>query len=78
MIILHTSLPSYGPGALKPREDPKLFGTENERQLFSPQSGYFVNLGEQCVDNGVGIVMFLFRFLCLGSEGDLGRDYCLG
>ena len=73
MVIMHTSLPTYGLGALKPREDPKLFGTDAEKQLFAPQSGFYVQLAEQCVDAGIGVDMFLFpaAYIDVASVGAL-------
>ncbi|RCH80112.1 COPII coat Sec23p-Sfb3p heterodimer component, partial [Rhizopus stolonifer] len=35
--VMQTSLPSLGPGALKSRDDPSLYGTEREKSLFAPQ-----------------------------------------
>lgn len=55
---MQTSLPTFGPGALKNREDPKLIGTDKEKQLFSPQDDYYKELAEKCVESGVGIDIF--------------------
>ncbi|KAF9383024.1 COPII coat Sec23p-Sfb3p heterodimer component, partial [Mortierella sp. AD011] len=60
LIIFQTSLPTYGPGALKQREDSKLYGTDKERTLYAPQDDFYRNLGESCVDAGLSIDLFLF------------------
>lgn len=39
MIVCQCSLPSVGRGKLKPRENPKLLGTDSEHTLLAPDSG---------------------------------------
>ncbi|KAI8824197.1 Sec23/Sec24 trunk domain-containing protein [Fimicolochytrium jonesii] len=58
--VFQTMLPTFGPGQLKSREDPKLFGTDKERTLFEPQEYFWTKLGQDCATNGVCIDMFLF------------------
>lgn len=58
--VFQTSLPSLGPGALKPRDEVKLQGTDKEKTLFVPQEVFWRNLAEECVDLGVGVNLFLF------------------
>ncbi|KAI9308966.1 Sec23/Sec24 trunk domain-containing protein [Cunninghamella echinulata] len=58
--IFHTSLPTSGPGALKNRDDVKLYGTDKEKQLFIPQNGDYHTLGIECVNEGVCIDLWLF------------------
>lgn len=58
--IMQTSLPSIGPGILKNRDDPKLYGTEREKGLFAPQDNFYPQLGSECVQSGVSIDLWLF------------------
>ncbi|GAA6041073.1 hypothetical protein JCM8097_004706 [Rhodosporidiobolus ruineniae] len=58
--IFQTSLPTIGPGALKHREDTKLYGTDKEKTLFTPQDPFYRVAAEECVEAGIGINLFLF------------------
>ncbi|KAF9427642.1 COPII coat Sec23p-Sfb3p heterodimer component [Podila epigama] len=60
LMIFQTSLPTFGPGALKHRDDSKLYGTDKERTLYAPQDDFYRKLAEQCVDAGLSIDLFLF------------------
>lgn len=71
--IFTTRMPTFGPGALKPREEAKLQGTDKERQLFVPQDPFYRSLAEEAVEAGVGINLFLFpsQFIDVASLGVL-------
>ncbi|GAA5958456.1 hypothetical protein JCM21900_001476 [Sporobolomyces salmonicolor] len=58
--LFQTSLPTIGPGALKHREDPKLYGTDKEKTLFTVQDPFYRMSAEECVEAGIGINLFLF------------------
>ncbi|KAF9142343.1 COPII coat Sec23p-Sfb3p heterodimer component [Mortierella sp. GBA39] len=60
LIMFQTALPTSGPGALKQREDSKLYGTDKERTLFAPQDDFYKKVAESCVDAGLSIDLFLF------------------
>ena len=60
MIVFQTVLPSYGPGALKNRDEMKILGTDQEKSLYEPQEFYWRKLGQDCASNGVCVDMFLF------------------
>ncbi|KAG0377736.1 COPII coat Sec23p-Sfb3p heterodimer component [Mortierella sp. AD032] len=60
LIMFQTALPTSGPGALKQREDSKLYNTDKERTLFAPQDDFYKKLAESCVDAGLSIDLFLF------------------
>ncbi|KAI1310209.1 COPII coat Sec23p-Sfb3p heterodimer component [Mortierella claussenii] len=60
LIVFQTALPTFGPGALKHRDDSKLYGTDKERTLYAPQDDFYKNLAESCVGAGVSIDLFLF------------------
>uniref|UniRef100_V5EUQ8 Transport protein SEC24 n=2 Tax=Kalmanozyma brasiliensis (strain GHG001) TaxID=1365824 RepID=V5EUQ8_KALBG len=58
--IFLSTIPTVGPGALKHREDTKLYGTDKEKNLFVPQDGFYRGVAEECVDAGIGINLFFF------------------
>ncbi|KDE04517.1 hypothetical protein MVLG_05083 [Microbotryum lychnidis-dioicae p1A1 Lamole] len=58
--IFQTSLPTTGMGALKHREDTKLYGTDKEKTMFVPQDPWYRATAEECVEAGIGVNMFLF------------------
>ncbi|GAA5991303.1 hypothetical protein JCM11641_002817 [Rhodosporidiobolus odoratus] len=58
--IFQTSLPTVGPGALKHREDAKLYGSDKEKSLFLPADPFYRVSAEECVESGIGINLFLF------------------
>ncbi|KTW27700.1 hypothetical protein T552_02140 [Pneumocystis carinii B80] len=60
LIVFLTTLPTWGPGSLRFREDSKLYNTDNEKQLFTTQNVYWDNLAKKCVNLGVGVDFFLF------------------
>ncbi|KAI8074501.1 Sec23/Sec24 trunk domain-containing protein [Gongronella butleri] len=58
--VLQSSLPAVGPNALKNRDDIKLYGTDKEKQLFTPQNPAYLALAKECVANGVCVDLWLF------------------
>ncbi|KAJ1959551.1 COPII coat Sec23p-Sfb3p heterodimer component [Dispira parvispora] len=60
LLLFQASLPSSGSGALKHREETKLFNTDKERTLFAPQNTFYPNLAEKCVESGVSVNVYLF------------------
>ncbi|CAG8583784.1 1871_t:CDS:10 [Diversispora eburnea] len=60
LLLFQTALPTFGPGSIKQREDPKIYNTDKERSLFSPQDNYYKTLATNCVDSGICIDLFLF------------------
>ncbi|OAD76143.1 hypothetical protein PHYBLDRAFT_123428 [Phycomyces blakesleeanus NRRL 1555(-)] len=58
--IFQSLLPTLGPGALKGREDQKLYGTDKEKQLFLPQNPFYTTIGKECVQSGVCVDLWLF------------------
>nr|QBH67493.1 putative transport protein Sec24C [Ustilago esculenta]QBH67604.1 putative transport protein Sec24C [Ustilago esculenta] len=58
--VFLSTIPTVGPGALKHREDTKLYGTDKEKNLFVPQDGFYRGVAEECVDAGIGINVFFF------------------
>ncbi|KAF9996349.1 COPII coat Sec23p-Sfb3p heterodimer component [Modicella reniformis] len=60
LILFQTALPTFGPGALRFRDDSALYGTEKEKQLYAPQDDFFKDLAETCVESALSIDLFLF------------------
>ncbi|KAI0074462.1 protein transporter SEC24 [Panus rudis PR-1116 ss-1] len=60
IIVLTSSLPSVGAGALKNREDPKVLGTSKESSLLQPASPFYKTFAIECSRAQVSVDMFLF------------------
>ncbi|KAF8609164.1 protein transporter SEC24 [Ceratobasidium sp. AG-I] len=60
IIVLSSTLPTLGEGALKPREDPKLLGTPKESSLLQPASSFYKTFAIDCSRAQVSVDMFLF------------------
>lgn len=71
--IFLSTIPTVGPGALKHREDTKLYGTEKEKQLFAPQDAFYRGVAEECVDAGIGINVWFFpsQYIDVATVGTL-------
>ncbi|KAJ9121491.1 hypothetical protein QFC22_002107 [Naganishia vaughanmartiniae] len=71
--VFLSSLPNWGPGALKSREDPLLYGTDKEKSLYSPAIPFWRNTAEELAESGVGVNTFLFpeRYIDAASVGIL-------
>jgi len=59
VFAFQTILPNVGPGTLKQRDDIKLLGNENERQLYVPQDQFYKKLAIECTSQGVSFELFL-------------------
>ncbi|KAI8871996.1 hypothetical protein GQ42DRAFT_120009 [Ramicandelaber brevisporus] len=74
LTIFQSSMPSYGPGSLNMRDDPKLHGTEKERELYkSAGEGFYVNMAEECVNIGLSVTLYMFpsSFIDVATIGSL-------
>jgi protein transport protein SEC24 len=60
VVLFQSILPTIGPGAIEARVDESLlYGTENEKQLYLPSDKFWQEIAEECVEEGIGVSMFL-------------------
>lgn len=74
IIVFQSSRPSAGPGALPPQPDENaMYDTEKETNLHKTRDKVYLDIAEECVDEGVGVTLFLApnSFMDLGSIGCL-------
>lgn len=66
-------MPAVGPGALRVRDEAKLYGTDKERTLFAAQDPFYRQIGEECADAGIGVNLFMFpsQYIDVASIGVL-------
>ncbi|KAI9033323.1 hypothetical protein DFJ74DRAFT_652041 [Hyaloraphidium curvatum] len=60
IVVLNSTLPNVGQGILKPREDPKLYGTSKESQLLQPAIPFYKTHAVDCSRAQISIDMWLF------------------
>lgn len=67
------TMPSRGPGALKPREDSKLLNTDDEKRLLNPGDPYYTTLANNLLESQVCVTIFAgcSSFVDLASVGHL-------
>ena len=55
-----STLPTWGPGHLRFRDnDPNATGTEREVIFLQAGDIFYKNLGEKCVEHGIGVDLFI-------------------
>lgn len=59
MTVFQSSLPSVGEGALKHRENPRLFGTEREHSLLTPESEWYKTKAIEFSRQQISVNIFL-------------------
>ena len=59
-MVLSASLPTLGAGALKNREDPKVFGTAKESALLQTATGFYKSFAIDCSRAQISVDMWLF------------------
>lgn len=71
-----STIPTVGPGKLKHREDTKLYGTDAEKNLFSPQDNFYRLTGEELALAGIGTNVFFFpsQYIDVGSIAHMAAE----
>lgn len=59
MVLFSSTMPTKGPGAIRAREETSLLGTEKEKSLFTPQSEFYKEQAEKCVECGISADIFI-------------------
>lgn len=73
LYVFHSSLPTAeGPGKLRNRDDRNALGTDKEKTVLTPQSPAYGAVGEECVQNGVSVDLFIFNnaYIDLATIGE--------
>ncbi|OLY77779.1 Protein transport protein Sec24C [Smittium mucronatum] len=60
VFAFQSTMPTYGPGSLKHRDDPKIHNTEKEKSLYLPQDSFYRDMGLKFVDEGISANIYLF------------------
>lgn len=58
IVLLQSSLPTTGPGALKSREDVSAYGKDAERAFYLPQNKYYSALSSECSKRFIQVDLF--------------------
>ncbi|XP_075216989.1 COPII coat complex component secretory 24CD isoform X2 [Lycorma delicatula] len=76
LLIFHSSLPiAEAPGKLKNRDDRKMLATDKEKTVLGPQTNVYNNLGQDCVQAGCSVDLFIFNnsYIDLATIGQISR-----
>merc|ERR1711976_1090410 len=60
MLLFQTSLPTIGEGTLKPRENPRLLGTDKEHLLLNAEEVWYKNNAIEFSRLQISVDVFLF------------------
>ena len=60
LILTGHKLPSVGCGALKPRDQQKIYGTDQEKTLLKPIDGFWFNMSIECAKKQITIDLLMF------------------
>ncbi|KAJ2345920.1 COPII coat Sec23p-Sfb3p heterodimer component [Coemansia sp. RSA 2618] len=60
LFAFQTALPTFGPGSLKQRDDPKLHNTDKERTLYEPQDSFYRDWAIKLVEEGICCSLYTF------------------
>jgi protein transport protein SEC24 len=74
LIVFQSTIPTIGPGALPPApSEDSMYGTSEEMKLHMPRDKLWLDIAEECVDDGVGVTLFLTpsAYIDIGSVGAL-------
>lgn len=75
-MVFSSNLPTVdAPGKLKNRDDRKLLGTDKEKTILTPQNQAYNTLGQECVQVGVSVDLFLFNnsYIDIATIGQVSR-----
>ena len=76
LLVFNSSLPvSDCVGKLKNRDERSVLGTEKEKTVLAPQCTTYNNLGQDCVQNGCAVDLFIFNnsYIDLATIGQICR-----
>ena len=59
MVCCLAGLPTWGPGMLHMREDPRIHGTDSENKLFTTEHPVWRKTASKLAEAGIGVDMFL-------------------
>jgi protein transport protein SEC24 len=78
IISFTTQSPNIGIGKFEPRNMTKLYGTENERELFGPQDGFWKKFADECGKDSVSVDIFLFptKYVEVATLGNVSNKTC--
>lgn len=75
-LVFNSTLPiAEAPGKLKNRDDRKLLGTDKEKTVLTPQTTAYNQLGQECVQQGCSVDLFLFNnaYIDIATIGQVSR-----
>ncbi|RXW18670.1 hypothetical protein EST38_g7189 [Candolleomyces aberdarensis] len=74
VVVFQSTIPKIGPGALPdPPSEDSMYGTSEEMSLHKPRDKIWLDIAEECIDDGVGVTLFLApsSYIDVGSIGAL-------
>ncbi|KAM6503346.1 sec24-related protein [Amanita muscaria] len=72
ILLFQSCMPTTGPGALQPQPlETEYFNTDKEKVLYRPREITWSKIAEECVDEGVGVHLFVapHKFTDIGTIG---------
>ena len=60
MMVSYSQPPKAGVGVFKPKEDHKLRGTDQEKELWNPTPGWWPDFGAKCAKENIAVDFFAF------------------
>jgi protein transport protein SEC24 len=78
VFIFQAGKPHYGAGAIKPRDDYKLYNTDKEKALLTCENSFYKKIGEECAKRYITVDLFLCTsYYCdLASIGEVPKLTC--